>query len=345
MTAAAFDVELNAWAEDEIRSWSGYERLGGELADALQDAADRSGSTFIFDVQGREIKIRTKPGLYTCNQPKGSDHPYIKRAELYQHFFESILASTNREAAFAFAIDVDDESAAWQDYPVLTYSKKVGSKNILIPDVDFLYNAFYTDFPRLRTTNAFESKNDIAIFAGSTSGVHNISLHDLRMNSVPRIRSARFFKNKPFVDFRLPNLVQCESEEVISVLKAEGFGSDPIDWDSQLTNKFILSIDGNGATCSRVFIALRSDSVLLKYDSPWLMYYFKGLKPSWHFLPIKNDEEVESIVAEEIAQPGRYGHIAQAGRQFATDFLEERGVRSYAKSTLALYAERFFPPS
>jgi hypothetical protein len=45
-----------------------------------------------------------------------------------------------------------------------------------------------------------------------------------------------------------------------------------------------------------VVIALKSNSALLKYDSPHHLYYFKELVPWLHYVPIVERGDIENIL-------------------------------------------------
>jgi hypothetical protein len=100
-------------------------------------------------------------------------------------------------------------------------------------------------------------------------------------------------------------------------------------------------MDGNGATCSRVAIALMSQCVLLKYNSDRVLYYFGGLQPWLHYVPVGEDADVERIIALEATDPARFARIAANGRAFARTYLGSANARFYTAQLLQLYAAAF----
>jgi hypothetical protein len=100
-------------------------------------------------------------------------------------------------------------------------------------------------------------------------------------------------------------------------------------------------MDGNGATCSRVAIALASNCALLKYDSPHHLHYFSEMIPWRHYIPIATDREVEEIVALERRSPGLFRSVAEQGKAFHRSHLRRRSVLLYTASLLRAYAEVF----
>lgn len=93
-------------------------------------------------------------------------------------------------------------------------------------------------------------------------------------------------------------------------------------WGEALEHRYVLSMDGNGATCSRVYLALRSRSVLLKLEAaPPLalqstLYFHTALRAWEHFVPVTEGNIAQTVAwldaHEDVAQD-----IAEAGRAFA----------------------------
>ena len=102
-------------------------------------------------------------------------------------------------------------------------------------------------------------------------------------------------------------------------------------------------MDGNGAAFSRVAVALKSRSVLLKYDSPRELYYFPGLVPWLHYIPIATDQDIVDVVRIEREHPGYFRYAADAGRRFFRTFLNRGAVMSYASRLIEMYFSVFEP--
>ena len=119
----------------------------------------------------------------------------------------------------------------------------------------------------------------------------------IETGAVPRIRAGLFFRDEARVLFQLPFLAQCVSPEAEAQLRNLGFGGGHhTPWVEQFRHRFILSMDGNGPSCARIGIGLACNSVLLQYCSRHLMYYFSGLQPWLHYLPVHDDRDVLDII-------------------------------------------------
>jgi len=107
----------------------------------------------------------------------------------------------------------------------------------------------------------------------------------------------------------------------------------------QLQHRFIISKDGSSATGSRVAIALHSHSVLMKHESGPVLFYFGGLQPWLHYVPIAAERTVDSILALEPRMPEMFRRIAEAGRAFAQTYLTEAAIHRYTAMVLQLYGQ------
>jgi hypothetical protein len=90
-----------------------------------------------------------------------------------------------------------------------------------------------------------------------------------------------------------------------------------------------------------VAVALRSNSVLLKYESEHVLYYFGGLQPWLHYVPVSADSDVEKIMDMEARDPSRFEQMAASGKLFGGTFLTREATQQYAAILLQLYAASF----
>ena len=316
---------MHPWAEKQVKPWTGH---GVRSRDGLLPALGRE-TCFLFEVRNNVVH---------CDY-KLTHLVYAQRAQKFHFFFNSIV-SRYCIPDISFALDVGDEAADCPECPLFTFQRQKNSVNILFPDNDFVWYDCYSDRTLwgIPDTVTFGEKSASAVFVGSTTGAGHITAPMLASGAVPRVEAARFFRGSKNVDFRLSNIVQCDNEAA-SILAAEGFGGKQVGWQEQLTHKFLISIDGNGATCSRVYISLLSNSALVKYDSDCEMFYFDGLVAGTHYLPVMRHPDVVEIVETEAETPGSYLDIAEAGKDFATRYLSRGALESYTAELLWAYAD------
>lgn len=269
------------------------------------------------------------------------------RAAHYLQFFHAVADILPPSISTTICLGVEDLLYPPFILPIFGFQRAVTDPTPLLPDIDFLYNHFYEN-PPFQDLVPYADKATGAVFAGSTTG-GQIDLDAARHFRLPRLRAAHFFRQVPDVDFRLPSVVQC-TPDARAFLQAQSFcQAPPASWPEQFRARFLISMDGNGATCSRVAVALGSRCVLLKYDSEHVLYYFQGLTPHVHFIPITQDEDVLRIIETEHADPEHFADIPKAARVFAASFLTRPRIVEYAARLIAAYAamldESFDVPS
>ncbi len=325
---------LLGWAMREMAHWHAnpVERDIALGRFAEMNAETRWGFVYHFD--HGSVRLDEKPP-----QP-APNHVQQDRALRYLHFFESVAQMLPGDFATSLCMGVGDKVTTTEAVPVFCFQKHTGASTLLLPDIDFLINDFY-ETPAFEDKTAYDGKTRQAVFAGGTTG-GLITPDVARTLSLPRLRAAAYFVGDPDVDFRLPKIVQCTTPEVEAMLREHPFcQADVMPWSEQLRRRFVISIDGNGATCSRVAIALLSNSVLLKYDSPDVLYYFGGLQPWQHFAPVHADRDVAWIMAQETRDPDAFERIALNGRAFARTYLSRSSAQLYTALLLQLYAASF----
>lgn len=328
-TADTVQATLDEWCRRELAGWT------GRTVDPAALRALNATRPWLF------LVTVGPDGAAVAAKPDGADDggPMARRRlGYYQPFLARAARRAHLSAPLTIALDLNDEPLARGDVPVFSFQKVAGTANILVPDVEFLqptHNALPSWLTLDRTP--WRRKANSAVFAGSTTG-GLITAEVVRTLALPRLRAGAFFRGKPGVDFRLPNLVEVDTPETEALLRGSGFGEGALSWQEQFSHRFIISMDGNGATCSRVAITLRSRSVLLKYQSDRLLYYFRGLVPGRHYVPIAEDADVLRVVEAARADPAPFQAIAASGRAFARTFLTRRAVEQYMATLLRRYA-------
>jgi tetratricopeptide (TPR) repeat protein len=321
---------LHGWAMREMAPWrlKGINPVETEAIFVHLNAATNWAALYRF--HNGEVSLEPKP------EASRSGMAYGHRAIFYLEFFRAVAETLPKNFSVTLCMTLDDVVADGFGAPIFCFQKKRRHRNPLLPDIEFLTNDFYRDSSFIDTIPN-DKKIARAVFSGSTTGGH-ITPGVARTLSLPRLRAAGYFQGNERVDFRLPNIVHA-TPEAQALLEKMPFCRKPrLDWKEQLQRRFILSIDGNGATCSRVVITLLSNSLLLKYNSDNIMYYFEGMQQWVHYVPISDDSDVESVIA---CNPALFKRIAAAGRKFAATYLNHAAVLEYTRMLLTLYGEIF----
>jgi hypothetical protein len=322
-----------AWAAREVAPWQLHPVSVAQAADGFAKLNTSRKWAAVFRFAGGEVFIADKPDGVR-------DQGYWSRAEDYRTFFRAVASLLPPDFETTICMTMDDLVHEDPAVPVFSFQKRRGARSLLMPDIDFLIQRF---FEGAGTTDPYQyhDKNATAVFSGSTTGGW-ISTEVARNLSLPRLRAAGYFVGNARVDFRLPAIGQATTEEAHALLSAQPFCQKArLPWSEQFKSRFVISIDGNGATCSRVAVALRSNSVLLKYESEHVLYYFGGLQPWLHYVPVSADSDVEKIMDMEARDPSRFEQMAASGKLFGGTFLTREATQQYAAILLQLYAASF----
>ena len=325
---------LADWAHAQFAAWRDASPPDADsLRARLAQLEASSASIFLFDFAAGCVSLRRKS---TRHQNQATAVELHRRAELYLRLFRDVVTGFELHCCFPMAVDVDDHPLDQSGAPLFAFQKRTGSPLILLPDIDIL-GTDYLLSAEWDDTLAFEEKLDAAVFVGATTG-GNVTRTVVETLSLPRLRSAVFFRDVADVTFHLPKIVQYDIEDTVAMIGALGVTGVPLSWREQFRYRYLLSMDGNGATCSRVAIALRSRCVLIKYASDNQLFYFGGLEAGRDFLSVSTDQDVRDAMQMCRQNPTETADIAEAGRRFAQEHLSRLPVMTYVACLLDGYA-------
>jgi hypothetical protein len=320
------------WVNQQLQHWSNRKLAKDDYNNFVGSICNEYNTIYSLDINNTNI---------TSQEVSHISKGHSVRFSLYFEYLKTLIKKFNFTESIKIPICIGDTPPNKNfEYPLFSFDKLGGSEKILIPDIDYLTSDRYRTILR-EDTNSYDQKNTIAKFAGSTTGVAEVSTDKSIDKILPRVRSAVFFKGSPLVSFKITEICQINDQKTIDYIANNGILSEKISWESQLKDKFLISIDGNGSTWSRVVKALCSNSVLLKYDSPRMQFYYDSLVPWLHYIPISSDHEIEKIVQSEIDNPGKYEYIAEASSKFARSYLNKEVIDFYVIELLRSFSKLF----
>lgn len=336
--------DLRNWVQAELMPWRFFPPENQDFDKIVRQSVDEDPSVFRFTLHDGIVAFHEKPPeQYLAQLPSVDVYNNLRtRGFQYQVFLQAVVAAFGIVGNTELAIDLDDLADRTSAGPVFCFQKVSGARSILIPDVDML-----EDFYLSAASDdgfAYDEKIDAAIFVGSTTGQLYITRTIVEQLAHQRLRSAVYFKDQPDVRFELPGIVQCDGPETEAMIRALGLGSVATSWAEQFSYRYLMSIDGNGATCSRVAIALKSNSVLMRYHSINDLYYFRGLQAWKHYVPLNRDADVIDNIALLRRSPALSREIAHASREFYRTRLSRVAVMRYMAELLNAYIARFGKP-
>lgn len=332
------DIVIQSWCEKQLNHWRACGPSYAAAVDEYEHLNATEESIFLFKIGNGQVELIEKPAVDTSLDAAKSNF-FVYRALLYRSFLQRVVNFRGFKGAGVLALGTHDGPFEGATAPIFGFHKPAGSHAVLLNDADFIAKDFYPRDP-CADPYPFDRKLAKAVFVGSTTD----SMHSEESVAglwSPRLRSGVAFRDVDEVDFKLPIITQCMTEAAAERIRELGFGKGHYDWDYQFGYKFLISMDGNGATWARLALGLKSRSVVLKYDSPHELYYSSGLIPWLHYIPISSDQQVIDIVRMERDQPGRFRYIGEESQRFYRRYLTRHGVMTYASRLIEMYFSVF----
>ena len=332
---------LESWVEAEFAPWGEYSLDRDTVEDRLRDEARREGQLCLYRMADETVEfapftVMHRPSLMDPHHSGGA------RAHLYLRHLREVVRAFGLRGSALIGIFLADRHIARPQAPIFCYQKPVGARGLLLPDVDLLSENYCdTEDGRYDDPTPFEAKRPQAIFVGSTTGIERMTVDDVASGANMRLDAARFFRDSQDVIFHLPQIVQCDGPDTRIAIEALKVGGRRWSWAEQQAFRYLISIDGNGATCSRVAATLHGHSVLAKYASPNMLYYFKGLQPWRHYVPVNEHGDVIDLLNDAEIGFALHRGIAARSRRFARRFLARPPILLYSAMLLSGYVRRF----
>lgn len=340
---AETDEIIRGWARTEIGGWQ-LELSKDDAERRIRFAALQDGSICVIRIDAGNVSLDpeiTAAWPYLANTATAMGY----RAALYLEHLRTAFTTFGMTGSGLVGVYLNDIYPDTFDAPIFCFQKRRGSRGMLLPDVDFLSWKYYLDEQnRYVDRTSFFEKADEAIFVGSTTGDVVLTAAHVQSLSNARLRAAVHFRGQSRIIFHLPQIVQCDGAETEALVRALDVAGRRWSWEEQLGFRYLLSLDGNGATCSRVALGLASNSALLKYESPYQLYYFQGLKPWKHYIPVLTDHDVELFLRYSPEWAASAANVAASSSEFSARFLSRLSVLRYTAEIMALYLEKFGEP-
>ncbi len=112
------------------------------------------------------------------------------------------------------------------------------------------------------------------------------------------------------------------------------------DESEQVRYKYLIALDGNCYTYPGLAWRLLSNSVVLWQETPWRGWFFRGLKPFEHYVPVKRDlSDLIDRLDWLRKNDNEARRIAEGGRHFAKAYLVRAGSDHYITMLLREYAK------
>lgn len=233
------------------------------------------------------------------------------------------------------------------------FSQSITNKNadLLIPtndDIIRVTQKYYTDKCDDQYSNekdklinrTWNKKIDKAVFRGGATGC------GININTNPRLKVAKLGVEHPDVmntgitDWNAkPKKHSGRPLEVIDIKMLNDMGIqlvDGIDNIEKSNYKYIINVDGS-VSAFRLGYELSMNSVILKVNSDYKMWYSDLLEPMVHYIPIKKDcSDLVKKIEWCRKNDDKCKKIAQNAVKFYKKYLSEKGVLDYFQHMLKL---------
>ncbi len=270
----------------------------------------------------------------------------LSKKNLEHRQFRHILAAIEKLNELVVLPDVDfivsleDGFAEGVSAPLFVYAKsKTASSLILMPDFKALtgYQGLRHKIEEGNQKWPWENKTAKAFWRGSTTGGW---LTDLNWDQIARVKLAILAHSHPDkMDARLTGVVQCDPE-IPAFIKAQGLTGKIVSQVDHLKYKYLVDVDGNSCSFERYFWVLLSNSVVLKQMTSNIQWYYSGVKPYEHFIPVKEDlsDLMEKIQWAQIHDK-EAKQIADNATAFIKNELSPEDIFVYMTHLLQEYAK------
>jgi hypothetical protein len=221
--------------------------------------------------------------------------------------------------------------------PIFIISKeKFSSGGILFPDWDAINGYPGAKKIIMEGNNLYSWNNKIEkmFWRGASSGIN--SLENWKSSQRPKLVLLSL-ENPDFLDAKITFVVTPSLYP--SMLKA-GMLGDFVSMKEHAKYKYLIDVDGWVSTWPRCYQLLLSNSVMLKQEDCYIQWFYRGIIPYEHYVPIANDlsdifEQFKWAKENDILVE----NIAKNATDFANVWLSHEGIFVYLYKLLEEYAK------
>lgn len=232
--------------------------------------------------------------LSTKNQ-RTVDHPVTSiMLRGFQEFVVFCTKNSMRIPKVEFAVYLDDWTTSDTPFPaplfVFAKDHTQGQGLVLLPDFEMLagYETIAQQTQKACKHYPWKCKKEKVIWRGTTTGSpHNGQYTPTNFRDFPRTQLVEIsLANPTVVDARFTKL--CQGAELFPTLLAPYCGNF-MSIPDHIRYKYQILVDGNTCAFSRCYWQLLSNCLMLKQESPHIQWYYRGLQPYVHYVPVHGD--------------------------------------------------------
>lgn len=315
----------SVWIEDQVRFWYGnntnkilddetltendkWNKIG-DMIHACDFGKRVSGLLDIHDTNEEAVATKYgECGAYRFNQNVKVLKDWIK------HDLENRLTEEHR-----FPILLVDCIGPW--VPLIGYNRVVRQAYAILWPLEYHYDL---SMKGLKDTESFARKIDKVVFRGALSGP--FVSESVLENKSSRVDVVYMWEKANWADMGIsfvPKHIESQPDYPTHKDRINACMKEPIPLEKLMGHKYVVCIEGADVS-SGFGWALASNCVPIHpYPFAYEVWFFNGLKPWVHFIPIKPDGEGLDRVYEWCKKnPEKCAAIAANGRSFMKNMLD-----------------------
>lgn len=286
--------------------------------------------------------------MYVAYHDKKLDYYFISkneiRCKIILQTMQKLITSfryTFKEGNYLLVLH--DGAHHTYGYPVLAYATKQQYLDtrevILIPDpyATLGYKDVFRDLDRKINKFKWPNKTAKIFWRGSAFGV-GPECNDL--DGCDRFKFMNLAANLSFADVGFTSYTSQLNPIFKGRLAARHSLKAKVNPVDSMQFKYLIDVDGNSCSYSRMAWILYSNSVLMKHQSDLMQWYYPQLKPYVHYLPVKadfSDLETQFLWAE--ANQKQAKAIAENGRRFAKKVFSKAMILNSMEQAFVQYQD------
>ena len=220
-----------------------------------------------------------------------------------------------------------------EEQNILVFAKnKSHRKPVLLSDPYMMHN--YGGILGIKDTIPFDTKVNKVCFYGCTTGNT-----DPKKNQ--RLRLAEWaLSHQNTCRFKITNIVQMPRKSVADAYpNLDAMVQEFVPPSEQLRNRYILSLDGNTASYDRPCWIMNSKSLMMKYISQDILWYYPMILENQHFLGVETFDEIEKKQNYAENNRGHVEYMILNANQFVNTFLTPSVSMLYTTHLFECFAE------
>ncbi len=330
------------WMIDSIHEQLSPYKETGITSQMLDKTIKNAGKSYVlYKISGKNV---TSQRLFKLENEYDRYHTNFRNNPILKGLKK--IAALNLLPDMQFVITISDgfigqPGSDFSYAPVFCFAKNVTRvrTGILFPDYENLEG-----FHSLRSSTISGSKQfpwdkkiEMGFFRGGGCGAGDYAKRN-QFFEYPRFKAVAFSLQHPkMVNARFTGCGELKDHVGI---KEYMYLSKSVKIEDQIRYKYQITIDGVTCAFSRVFWQLLANSVMLKQESKSIQWYYPGMKPYEHYIPLKDDvsDLIEKIQwAKDHDQECK--KISENATLFAREWLGEINSLYYIYHVLKEYAK------